>query len=89
MWFKNGYVDKWGWNLKTFKLNAWNEGTQIHSKKNELESQVAQEISPWKDEVKGWNETIISNGNGLWELNFKEKLLKVQLGETRVIIHAN
>jgi hypothetical protein len=35
------------------------------------------------------HEKIITNGNGLWDLNFKEKLLKVQLDETRVVIHAN
>jgi len=64
-------------------------GCTNHSKKNELEGQVALEINPWKDEVEGWNETIITNGNGFWELNFKEKLLKVWLGETRVVIDAN
>jgi hypothetical protein len=64
-------------------------GAQIHSKKNELESQVASDISPWKDEVEGGNETIVTNGNGLWELNFKEKLLKVRLSETKVVIHTN
>jgi hypothetical protein len=53
-----------GESLKTLKLNAWNEGTKVHSKENDLD-QVVQEATLWKDEVKSWHEMIANNGNGL------------------------
>jgi hypothetical protein len=32
-----------------------------------------QKLIPWKEKMKGWNETITTSENGPKELNFKEK----------------
>ncbi len=34
-------------------------------------------ISSWKDEMEGWSDMIIINGNGPWKLNPKEKALEM------------